>query len=326
MNPSAPEPRAVVYSSPFIPPEWIAAHGWTPSRRRPAAAPEAGSEGVCRYAAGFAALAGPDIRAMVFATTCDPMRRGVEIGMDERIPRFLFHVPATWQAPAAHALYREELKRLGRFLERLGGRTPAPAELSEQMDRFEAGRETLLGRREFRTSRDHAEEMDRFHATGEVPAAAPASSRPPAAIPLMLLGSPLRADDLRLLDLLDRAGGRVAVDATESGEGEWPRRFARRRMKEEAFDELADAYFGHIPAIFRRPNSRFFEWLGAARRQTPVKGIVFAAHPWCDLWRAELPRIRAACARPVLSLGLAGEGSAEGAWTTRIQAFLEMLA
>ena len=105
-----------------------------------------------------------------------------------------------------------------------------------------------------------------------------------------------------------------------------PRRFARRRMKEEAFDELADAYFGHIPAIFRRPNSRFFEWLDAARRHTPVKGIVFAAHPWCDLWRAELPRIRAACARPVLSLGLAGEGSAEGAWTTRIQAFLEMLA
>ena len=28
MNFSPPEPRAVVYSSPFIPPEWIAAHGW----------------------------------------------------------------------------------------------------------------------------------------------------------------------------------------------------------------------------------------------------------------------------------------------------------
>ena len=238
MNPSSPEPRAVVYSSPFIPPEWIAAHGWTPSRRRPAAAPE--TEGVCRFAAGFAALAGPDLRAMVFATTCDPMRRGVEIGTDERIPRFLFHVPATWQAPVAHALYREELKRLGRFLERLGGRTPAPAELSEQLDRFEAGRETLLGRREILSSRAHADEVDRFHATGEVPAGAPASSRPPAAIPLMLLGSPLRADDLHLLDLLDRAGGRVAVDATESGEREWPRRFDRRRMKEDALDELAE--------------------------------------------------------------------------------------
>lgn len=271
-------------------------------------------------------MAGPDVRAMVFATTCDPMRRGVEIGEDESIPRFLFHVPATWQAPEAHGLYRSELKRLGKFLERLGGRVPASAELSEQMDRFEAGREILLGRRETRSSRAHAEEMDRFHATGEVPSAVPAFSRAPRAVPLMLLGSPLRADDLHLLDLVDRAGGWVAVDATESGEREWPRRFDRRRMKEDAFDELADAYFGHIPAIFRRPNSRFFEWLVAARNRTPVRGIVFAAHPWCDLWRAELPRIREACALPVLSVGLAGEGAADGSWTTRIQAFLEMLA
>lgn len=272
-------------------------------------------------------MAGPDIRAMVFATTCDPMRRGVEIGADESIPRFLFHVPATWQTPEAHGLYRSELKRLGKFLERLGGRAPSPAELAEQMERFEAGREILLGRRETRSSRAHAEEMDRFHATGEVPSAAPASSRSPEAIPLMLLGSPLRADDLHLLDLVDhRAGGWVAVDATESGEREWPRRFDRRRMKEDPFDELADAYFSHIPAIFRRPNSRFFEWLAEARKQTPARGIVFVTHPWCDLWRAELPRIRAASDLPVLSVSLAGEGSADGSWTTRIQAFLEMLA
>lgn len=322
----AASPRAIVFSSPFLPPEWIAAHGWTPSRRRPGPAPEAESEGVCRFAAGFAALAGPDVRALVFATTCDPMRRGTEIGADDRIPRFLFHVPATWQTPEAHGLYRSELKRLGKFLERLGGRTPSPAALAEQMDRYEAGREELLGRREILSSRTHAEEMARFHATGEVPSAAPASSRAPRAVPLMLLGSPLREDDLHLLDLVDRAGGRVAVDATESGEREWPRRFDRRRMKEDAFEELADAYFGHIPAIFRRPNGGFFEWLAATRNRTPVRGIVFAAHPWCDLWRAELPRIREVCARPVLSLHLAGEGNAEGAWTTRIQAFLEMLA
>ncbi|NCA81611.1 MAG: 2-hydroxyacyl-CoA dehydratase [Opitutae bacterium] len=322
----APTPRAIVYSSPFLPPEWIAAHGWTPSRRRPGPASEFEAEGVCRFAAGFAVLAGPDIRARVFATTCDPMRRGAEIGTDDPIPRFLFHMPATWQTPEAHGLYREELKRLGRFLERLGGCAPTPAGLMEQMERFEAARETLLARREILSSRAHAEEMDRFHATGEVPSGAPAVPRPKSAIPLMLLGSPLRADDLHLLDLLDRAGGWVAADATEFGEREWPRRFDRRRMGEDAFDELADAYFGHMPAIFRRPNGRFFEWLADARNRTPVRGIVFAAHPWCDLWRAELPRIREVSALPVLSLHLAGEGNAEGAWTTRIQAFLEMLA
>ena len=142
----------------------------------------------------------------------------------------------------------------------------------------------------------------------------------------MLLGSPLRKDDLHLIDLVDRSGGWVAIDATEFGEREWPRRFDRRRMGEDAFDELADAYFGHIPAIFRRPNRRFFEWLAAAPKRTPVRGVLFVAHAWCDLWRAELSRIRSACGLPVLSINLAGDGAVDGAWTTRIQAFLEMLA
>ena len=42
--------------------------------------------------------------------------------------------------------------------------------------------------------------------------------------------------------------------------------------------------------------------------------------------RAELPRIRETCGLPVLALHLTGEGPADGAWTTRLQAFLEMLA
>lgn len=324
MNPVPPGPRAIACSSSFIPPEWIAAHGWTPSRRRPGAAPE--TEGACRFAAGFAALAGPDIRAKVFATTCDPMRRAMEVAADDAVPRFLFHVPATWQTAAAHGLYRAELKRLGAFLERLGGKAPTNSELSEQMGRFEAARAQLLGRREHLSSRAHADEVARFHAGGELAADVRAGSRARRGIPLMLLGSPLREDDLHLLDLLDGAGGWVAIDATEAGEREWPRRFDHRRMGQDAFDELADAYFGTIPANFRRPNSLLFEWLAEARNRTPVRGVVFAAHPWCDLWRAELPRIREACPLPVLSLSLAGESPADAAWTTRIQAFLEMLA
>ena len=323
MKAALSEPRAVVYSSPFIPPEWIAAHGWRPSRRRPGEAPEA--EGACRFAAGFSVVAGTDVRAQIFAATCDPMRRGAEIGADERIPRFLFHVPATWQTPAAHGYYRDELRRLGRFLERLGGQAPSSGELAEQMARHEQARGMLLGRRERAASRAHAEELDQFFAGGEVPTGEPAAPRNRAAVPVMLLGSPLRADDLHLFDLLDRAGAWVAVDATEYGEREWPRPFDRRAMKTDAFEELADAYFGHIPAVFRRPNSGFFEWLAATLARVPVRGIVFVSHPWCDLWKAELPRIREACGLPVLSLGLGGHGPVDGAWTTRIQAFLEML-
>ena len=105
-----------------------------------------------------------------------------------------------------------------------------------------------------------------------------------------------------------------------------PRPFDRRRMREDPFEELADAYFGHIPAVFRRPNSGLFDWLAAATRDGAIRGIVCLRHPWCDLWRAEGPRLRAASPVPLLDLDLGGGGPAEAACRTRLQAFLELLA
>ncbi len=318
-------PPSVIFASSFVPPEWIETHGLRPSRVTPRAAGAVEAEGLCPFAGAFAAAAdAPGVAAAVFTSTCDQMRRAAEIGADTRVPRFVMHVPATWQTPGAHRLYREELKRLGRFLVGLGGRSPAPGELAGCMERREALRDELLGRRPRMTSRGHADLAARFHATGELPP--PAGSAPASGgAPLLLLGGPLRAEDLDLLDAIDHAGARVAVDGTESGEREWPRHFDRRRMREDPAGELADAYFGHIPAVFRRPSSGLFDWLAGALRDTPVRGIVVVTHPWCDLWRAELPRIRDASPVPVLALDLAGAGRARAAWTTRIGAFLEAL-
>jgi benzoyl-CoA reductase/2-hydroxyglutaryl-CoA dehydratase subunit BcrC/BadD/HgdB len=319
----------VIFASSFVPPEWIAAHGLTPSRVTPSAAGAPEAEGLCPFAGAFAAVAkSPGIAASVFATTCDQMRRASELGAQGGAPRFVLHVPATWQTTAAHRFYRTELARLGRFLVGVGGSAPSPDRLADEMERFETIRARLLGRREGMTSAAHATLTAQFHATGDLPETLPPGDRGPgpAARPLMLLGGPLRAEDLGLFEAIDRAGGRVVVDATESGEREWPRRFDRRRMRDDELGELADAYFGHIPAVFRRPNNGLFEWLAAAWLRTPVRGIVFVSHPWCDLWRAELPRIREVAPVPVLHVDLAGGGRAEGAWTTRIQALLEMTA
>jgi benzoyl-CoA reductase/2-hydroxyglutaryl-CoA dehydratase subunit BcrC/BadD/HgdB len=316
---------SVIFTSSFVPPEWIEAHGFRPSRVTPRAAGADEAEGLCPFAGAFATAAGgPGIAAAVFAATCDQMRRSAEVGADGRVPRFVLHVPATWQTPAAHRLYRAELERLGRFLVRLGGRAPSPQELAACMERREPLRAELLGRRAYMTSRAHAELVAHFHATGTLPAAADVPTHP-AGVPLMLLGCPPRREDLGLLDVIDRAGGRVAVDGTESGEREWPRHFDRRRMREDAAGELADAYFGHIPAVFRRPNSALFDWIAAALARTQVRGIVVVTHPWCDVWRAELPRFRDASPVPVLAIDLAGAGIPDAAWATRIGAFMENL-
>ncbi len=286
------------------------------------------AEGRCPYAAAFAAgVESGDAVAAVFAVTCDQMRRSAEDGDREGAGRFLFHVPSTWQTPAAHRYYRAELRRLGRFLERVGGRAPEPGRLASEMERFERLRERLAGLRDGMTSRAHAELTARFHAAGELPEAdGDGSGNSRGGIPLLLLGSPLRTCDLGLLDAIDRAGGRVILDATESGEREWPRRFDRRRLGSDPLDELADAYFGHIPAVFRRPNTALFDWLAEARRTLPFRGTVLVTHPWCDLWRAELPRVRAVLDSPVLAVDLAGDGVPDGSWATRVQALLEMSA
>ncbi len=72
--------KTIAYSSPFVPPEWIAAHGLRPLWLRLSAATgrpaTAVGRGICPYAGALiaAALAGIDASALVLSTTCDQMR------------------------------------------------------------------------------------------------------------------------------------------------------------------------------------------------------------------------------------------------------------
>jgi benzoyl-CoA reductase/2-hydroxyglutaryl-CoA dehydratase subunit BcrC/BadD/HgdB len=142
----------VAYSSPFVPVEWIAAHGLRPFRLLPgpagdAAEPVAGlRQGLCPFAAACVTdirdRSGPmrspatqRVDAAVFATTCDQMRRAPELlEFGSNVPIFVLNIPATWQGPAKAAMYRDELLRLGRFLLRLGGAAPKEGELADRRD------------------------------------------------------------------------------------------------------------------------------------------------------------------------------------------------
>ena len=67
--------KVVAYSSPFVPSEWIAAHGLRPQRLRLRAA-EGLTRGICPYAGALiqAATDGLDASALVLTTVCDQMR------------------------------------------------------------------------------------------------------------------------------------------------------------------------------------------------------------------------------------------------------------
>ena len=81
----------VLYHCPFVPPEWIAAHGFIPSRPIPPAARAHGPAGACPFAQAFAEWSAKQpAKAVVYTTTCDQMRRMGELARLEGGPRGFF--------------------------------------------------------------------------------------------------------------------------------------------------------------------------------------------------------------------------------------------
>lgn len=307
--------ESVAFVSPFVPPEWIAAHGMRPNRLKPKTGTPAKAitaRGVCPFAGGLvdqldALTAGApgrddsEPRAVILTTTCDQMRYVAAFLNENRpLPLFLMNVPSTWQTPAAKRLYRDELERLGRFLVGLGGMEPRPGHLAVTMRRYDEDRQAVRS-----AWLREAEES-------------------PQGIPLATIGGPPASDD-EFSSLVFQAGGRIVLDAGPYGERALPRPFDEGRLTEDPLSELADAYFA-IPDVFQRPNTRLYEWLGERIAERNIRGMLFFRTVFCDLWHAELQRIREWSPVPILDIDVPGGEEGRPTRTLgRIEAFLEML-
>ena len=323
--------KTIIYSSPFVPAEWISAHGARPRRIRPdpAAAAPSGAPvmGMCPYARAFAAeaAAAPDADAAVFTTTCDQMRRAAEwVALDGTRPVFLMNVPATWQSPSSVRQYRDELARLGRFLVGLGGKRPSPRRLAEVMEAYDTRRAALRGALGTLSARGASEAVARFDRGEEVAAPAPAATAPHG-VPVALVGGPLMRGDERVFDAIERAGGLVVLDGTESGARTLPAPFDRRRLGDEPFLALVDAYFGAVPDAFRRPDTALEQWLTREVAASGARGIMVWRYVWCDMWAAWATRLREAAGLSVLDLDVSGDDAGLERTVHRIEAFLEVL-
>ncbi|MHC4897204.1 MAG: 2-hydroxyacyl-CoA dehydratase, partial [Planctomycetota bacterium] len=186
----------VVYSCPFVPPEWIAAHDLTPRRILPRAAEAAtlaggATQGLCSWVQAVVTrlLDEPAADGVVLTTTCDQMRRAAELL--DGLPLFLMNVPSTWQTAAAQKLYLNELERLGRFLCRLGGTPPGEERLVETMLEFDAARQQLRASRGHLSARAFSTAIARFHSNP--PGDLPAAGEPvlPRGVEVALVGGPL---------------------------------------------------------------------------------------------------------------------------------------
>ncbi len=259
-------------------------------------------------------------------TVCDQMRRASElVARDLGLTVFLMNVPATWQTQSAQQLYRSELKRLGCFLSRLGGRSPSNEELAKTMREYESARSAIRAARGFLSPRQFSETVADFNRSGKAPANIPDRPRPSRGVPVALLGGPLLEGEFVIFDLIEKSGGTVVLDATETGERTMPASFDRQRVRDAPLTELAKAYFGSIPDAFRRPNGGLYSWLRRELNERNVQGIVLRRHVWCDTWHAEVHRLREWADLPVLDLYVADEGKPEARTATQLQSFLEML-
>ena len=288
--------KTVLYASPFVPAEWIVAHGlrpcllgeMEPGRRRigPAAM------GACHFAETllhFARFA----EGTIFVSACDQMRRAADDAASrygERV--FLMNVPATWRSAAARQLYREEIVRLGAFLVRLGGGVPTGEALAAVLRGKASGESILPGG---------------------------------GGVPLAIVGESLLGGFVGLKGFLEKRGGRIALDATANGERGCPLEFDGSRIGTDPLGALADAYFDGVADTFQRPNGRLLDWLRPRLAERGIRGIILWHYGWCDLWRAEGSRLGDETGLPVLHLDAGDAETLTPSMGTRIEAFMEIL-
>ncbi len=292
----------VFLTSPWIPEEWVRAHGleprgiWSAQEFRRGAPPL--SAGVCAFAEMAVRFAGaqPD-SAVIFTTSCDQLRRGFDSATRHSQCRaFLFNLPAT-QTPAAKQIYRAELERLGQFLLELGGSAPPPEILRREILQAGEARRRLL----------------------ELPTI-PTGNQ----VPLALVGGPVSTMYRNLFDAIEAAGGRVVLNASENGERGLCPQFDPAAGG-NSFDALVSGYFDNIVDVFQRPNIRLYSWLKPRLLSRRVRGIVLWHFTGCDLWRAEAQTLRETFGLPVLLLEAGEAAGISPRDVNRLEAFVETL-
>jgi len=321
----------VVCGSPYVPVEWIRAHGLEPRRLdhqgNESRKPIDGEVGICPYMRTFvnSAVSDPDVLAVILPTTCDQMRRGADLAtLRAETPVFLMNIPTVCKTESAHKLYLSELKRLGRFLVSLGGTEPDHEKLLLVMQDFNQRRQDLISGEMVLTGKEFDRIIDdSYRSDKEDEDELPYLDCEDKA-PVALIGAHLLPRDFELFDMITDAGGVVALNGTDSGERVVPGFFNGRKLQDDPTQAFSSAYLDTIPDIFQRPNDQLFQWLQRMVESREICGVILVRYTWCDHWHAEASRLRECCAVPFLDLELNGEAVGESA-KGRLQAFMEML-
>jgi hypothetical protein len=235
---------------------------------------------------------------VIYATSCDQMRRAADAVMGgSGNGAFLYNLPVTWQNAVSRRLYRTELERLSRFLQRHGGCTPTADGLRSEMCNRDKLRQEIGPWVQHGAARQVAEAMTAF-LCGTPPAQVNVQPRQPG-IPIAMVGGPLCASQWDVFDMIEAMGGCVVLNAVEPGERCLLPTFptaarARGQSIEGLLSILCDHYFDHMVDVFHRPNSRLYTWLQNRLAVTGARGIIL----WVHVAATSGALRRRACATP----------------------------
>jgi benzoyl-CoA reductase/2-hydroxyglutaryl-CoA dehydratase subunit BcrC/BadD/HgdB len=284
----------VYYTCPFVPRELIAACGLSPCRQAPALDTDARPEGMCSFTSAWIESLQRNIAlgerfAAVFSSSCDQMRRAFDVYSQSTGKNcFLLNVPST-NTERAFGFYLNELRRLQGYLCKLSG---------QPID---------------------------WNRVGQSPSNEPESAEPDGAmIKIAITGGPIAASLLEHVTLLIcDGGGQIVLNTTESKLK--PVLSATLQDGRNPLETLARAYF-NIPAIWKRPNTAYFQWLGQRVQEHRADGVILLRQSFCDVWHSQGQEITKQMTQPVLKVDLDGKGTLSAGAVSRIEAFLEALA
>lgn len=268
-----------------------------------------------------------DFGLVVGASTCDQMRRSLDLIAQDGKQTLIIDMPAT-RTDDARNFFHTEMVWLKDSLEKQLGKQYDPESLrvvikarNHIRERLRQLRKGLKGSQfsslvqlESRLSPiDMMTLLDGLVVDNVIKSSAKR---------LLICGSPLTPGDIKFLEMVEGAGAEIVADATCTGD-----RRIDFEIKEDGnpLTNLSQAYFDRPPCIRARPNDEFFDYAKHLAKERKVDAVIWRTVRFCDLWSSEFQRAQSILNMPMLNLDMTYSDTSSSRVAVRVEAFLENL-
>jgi benzoyl-CoA reductase/2-hydroxyglutaryl-CoA dehydratase subunit BcrC/BadD/HgdB len=268
-----------------------------------------------------------DFGLVVGASTCDQMRRSLDLMANEGKQTLIIDMPATRTDESREFFHTEMVWLKDRLEEQLGkqfnpesllsvikARNNIRVRLRELRHNLRGSQFSALVQLESRLSPiDMLTLLDGLAVDNVIRADAKR---------LMICGSPLTPGDIKFLEMIEKAGAEIVADATCTGD-----RRIDFEIKEDGdpLRNLSQAYFDRPPCIRARPNDEFFDYTKDIIQKRNVDAVIWRTVRFCDLWSSEFQRAQKILDLPMLNLDMTYSDTNSSRVAVRVEAFLENL-